>query len=82
MKANLTATMNKEETKINFTLDFTGHGFDNHDAVDQEAARYADAKEIMIYNQGRYTAEVEATEEACKPFIALAEKYGLEIIQM
>ena len=83
MKANLTATMNADETKIIFTLSFAGHGADNQDAVDAAATKYADAKEIgMTYTPGRYRAEVEAREEACAPFVTFAEKHGLEIIQL
>jgi hypothetical protein len=83
MKANMSATMNQDETKVIITLSFTGHGWDNHDAVDREAKNYTDALEIgMKYGQGRYVAEVEPTKEACAPFAALAEKHGLEIIQL
>lgn len=83
MKANMSVRMNQDETKVIITLSFTGHGWDNHDAVDREAQKYADALKIgMSYNQGRYTAEIEPTEEACAPFMAFADKHGLEIIQL
>ena len=83
MKTNITATMNQDETKVIITLSFTGHGWDNKAAVDAEAAKYADAKEIgMVYAQGRYTAEVDPTEAACAPFMAFAANHGLEIIQL
>jgi hypothetical protein len=83
VKANMTVTLNKDETKVQITLTFTGPGWDNHNMVDAEAAKFVDAKEIgMVYKQGRYTAEVDATETACAPFIAFAEKHGLEIIQL
>lgn len=83
MQANLTAQINEDETRVTIMLTFTGKGWDNKMLVDQEAAKYLDAKEIgMVYDQDRYIAEVDATEEACKPFLLFAEKHGFEIIQM
>lgn len=83
MKANMSARLNKDETKIIIEITFTGHGWDNKEALDREAKKYTDALEIgMKYDHGRYITEIDATPEACAPFIAFAEKHGLEIIQL
>jgi hypothetical protein len=86
MKIRIQASMNAEETKI-----VVRFGFSPDDRAyyspDQQFAEfkkiYAKAYEIG-FEDGKYelTAEIEATEEAAKPFQSYAAEIGTEIILM
>ena len=82
MKTQMIVTM-KGEDKVKIQIQFSGKGFDDHDQVDTEAAKYSGALDLGFeYKNCEYVAESEATPEACSKFVEFAENYGLEIVQL
>jgi len=82
MKTQMIVTM-KNEDKVKIKIQFTGKGFDDHEQIEAEAAKYSSALDLGFkYQNCEYVAESEATPEACTKFVEFAEKYGLEIIQL
>jgi hypothetical protein len=84
MKATIAARMIEGE-KILIDLSFSGKGSTtNPYALERAAMQYkAEAEALgMKYMLGTWTATVEATPEACAPFVAFAEKHGIAIIQL